>query len=211
MNNEKITSKNFRPTNSEVQPVFAQKYNELYDEVEENETAIATNLASVTTLNNRDVHLPDTNNSYIVKHPLMAVATYDFAVDGTGTGGFARTVTLHGDTALIPDNAIITQVLQDVITAPNSAGDGGTIKFKLATDGDLTLNITADDGTSGLLYGVPKTYALDGNALTAANMGIAIDDTFIKTTGARSIDVEIGTEALTAGKIRLFVWYVVSE
>ena len=24
-------------------------------------------------------------------------------------------------------------------------------------------------------------------------------------------DVEIGTEALTAGKIRFFVWYVVSE
>lgn len=170
---------------------------------------VDTNYAGLLQLNARASHTITKLVSLYqtIKYPLMTCATYDFAVDG----GTISTITLYGDTAFIPANAIIIKVLQDVITAPNSATSNGTIKFVLATEGDLTLNITADNSTTGLLFGIPGTYALDGNALTAANMGIAEAGTYIKTAAARSIDVEIGTANLTAGKIRLYVWYVVSE
>ena len=168
-----------------------------------------TNYAGLLQLNARASHtITKLEDLYqIIKYPLMTYATYDFAVDGGGQG----TITLYGDTAFLPDNAIIIKVLQDVITAPNSGTSNGTIKFILNTDGDLTLDITADNSTTGLLFGIPGTYALDGGALTAANMGIAEAGTYIKTTALRSVDVTIATADLTAGKIRLYVWYVVSE
>lgn len=115
-------------------------------------------------------------------------AVYDFATDGGTQGDIALSVTL-------PDDAIVMQVTQDVVVSPDSAGDTGTIKLKLPTDGDLTANIIADAGTSGVADGVPDN--------TAANS--------VKTTAARTLTVEIGTEDLTAGKIVFFVSYLRSE
>jgi hypothetical protein len=200
MNTKKLTKSNFLPkTSLGSVPVYADHFNDLHDDISTiestgttNTSNISTNTSAITVINARATHTMDT--SAIVKYPLMCTVVYDFAVDGGGSG-FPATIDLNSGTAMLPDNAVVVNVLQDVITAPDSTASGGTIKFKLPTDGDLTANITADGGTSGLTDGSPDW--------TATNM--------IKTTGARKIQVEIGTEALTAGKIQLYVFYVVSQ
>ncbi|MFN3405861.1 MAG: hypothetical protein ACK40G_17330 [Cytophagaceae bacterium] len=115
---------------------------------------------------------------------------YDFALHGGAVGDIAL-----DPSVVIPDNAIITEVIQDIVTAPDSGtDDDGTIKLKLAVDGDLTEDVTADAGTDGIVAGIP-----DG---TVENM--------IKTTAARVPQVEIGTNDLTEGKIVYFIKYIQS-
>lgn len=224
MESSKITKEDFLPPENTVlgqTPTYADRHNDLYDDVETNETNItsndvdiatnvvdiATNVAAITVLNNRDVHTM--SETAIVKHPLMCTVTYDFAVDG----GVVSTIPLNSDVGMLPDNAIVIDVIQDVITAPNSGTSNGTIKFILNTDGDLTVNITADDSTTGLVGGIPNypNFGNDAAHDSAAKVAALYMATYVKTTAARSIDVVIGTAALTAGKIKLFVFYVVSE
>jgi hypothetical protein len=119
---------------------------------------------------------------------VVVKAQYDFSADGGTQGDIGLGVT-------IPDDSVVLFVTQDVLVAPDSAGNTGTIKLKMPTDGDLTANITADAGTSGLVDGVQDW--------SAANA--------IKTTAARELTVEVGTEDMTAGKINFFVTYAVSD
>lgn len=134
-------------------------------------------------------HSMDTSD--IVKVPLITTVTYDYAVDGGTTG----TTDLNSGTEMLPDNSIITNVVCDTITSPNSSGGTGTIKFILPTDGDLT-NVWVADGTlSGLGLGIPG----------------GLSHNMIKTTAARKIQVVISNENLTAGKIKIFIYYVKSD
>lgn len=118
-----------------------------------------------------------------------AKATWDFATDG-GTVG-----TIDLSDATIPDNAIIIEVYASVVTAPTSAGNTGTIKLVLPTDGDISVDITAD-GAGTATYGDPSGAPLS---------------TEKKTTAARSLSVTIGTENITAGSIEYYVRYVISS
>jgi len=52
----------------------------------------------------------------------VALAVYDFAVDG----GTAGAITLRG-TAQLPDNAVVTAITYDVLTTCTSATDAATI------------------------------------------------------------------------------------
>jgi hypothetical protein len=114
----------------------------------------------------------------------MAVAIYDFAVDGGAQSTIGSGVTL-------PDNAIVTKVVEDVYTALTSAGSGATIKLTLPTDGDLSVDVTAD-GTN------------------VAVASVLPSGTPVKTTAARELSFVVGTEAITAGAVRYFVYYVQS-
>ncbi len=118
------------------------------------------------------------------KLELMAVAIYDFAVDGGAQSTIGSGVTL-------PDNAVVTRVVEDVYTALTSAGSGATIKLTLPTDGDLSADVTAD-GTN------------------VAVASVLPSGTPVKTTAARELSFVIGTEAITAGAVRYFVFYVQS-
>ncbi len=156
-------------------------------------------------INERDVHLP-VHGEHIIKHPLMAVATYDFAVHG----GVKDTPIPLTDN-VIPDNAIITKVIYDVVTDIASTSDTGTIKFSLPTNGDLTVALTASAGDEvGLYQGIPGSFAInDGD--DAATMAPKMATNYIRTTAARAIQAEIATNNLTAGKINVYVWYVGTE
>ncbi len=118
---------------------------------------------------------------------------YDFAV----LGGAVATINLvddEGNLAVIPDNAVIERVVVDVITQPVSSGSA-TVAIGANTTTDI-LGATAKASLPvGLLEGVPV-----GTVATA-----------VKLTAARNITATIGTAALTAGKINVFVEYYVSE
>ena len=120
----------------------------------------------------------------------MAVVDWDFDVDG----GTAEAHELNGGTNIIPDNAIILNVFYDEITALDSLNDTATVTFSLtnATTA-LTGAIAVGDG---IAMGVPD---------------FATNTDWIKTAQADSITATIGTQAATAGKLRLYIMYVVSE
>jgi hypothetical protein len=119
-------------------------------------------------------------------------AKYDFATQG----GAVSTINLldeEGNAVKLPDNAIITDVIIDVITAPTSGGSA-TIAVGAVASNDL-LGATAIASFTGILQGVPDD--------AVANM--------IKLSAEATLDMTIATAALTAGKFIVFVDYVVSE
>lgn len=130
----------------------------------------------------KHVHVPAHED-----HKHLVVATYDFAKHGGAVGD----ITL--DDAVLPDNAIITKVFFDVLTAPTSGG-AATVAFKVASAGDLKA-ATAIASWTGLVDGVP--------ADTAATM--------IKLSADQLVKATVAVAALTAGKIKVCIEYVQSE
>jgi hypothetical protein len=114
----------------------------------------------------------------------VAVAIYDFGVDGGVQGTIGLGVTL-------PDNAVVTKVIEDITTHLTSAGSGATFVMGLPTDGALTASVTADGSNVAVASVLPS-------------------GTPVKCTAARELTVTIGTEAVTAGAARWFVYYVQS-
>ena len=117
---------------------------------------------------------------------------YDFAVNG----GAVSTINLldeNGEEVVLPDNAIITNVLVDIVTAMTSTGGTGTIALNSEGAGDLLAAVDADT-LSGIAAGIPV-----GTAASA-----------VKLTAERTLSVAIATAALTAGKFVAIVEYTVS-
>lgn len=120
-------------------------------------------------------------------------AVYDFSVLG-GAVGTLNLVDDNGDVILLPSKAIVTQVYCDVVTAMASAGGTGTIALGVNTTVDLLAAVDADT-KSGVFAGIP----------------IGTAGTMVKCTAARHVQATIATEALTAGKLNVFVEFVLSE
>jgi hypothetical protein len=129
--------------------------------------------------------------TYIVPSKRRARAQYDFAVDG----GAVSTITLRGDSQ-IPQGAIITDVLIDVLTAVTG---GGSCTIGISSEGASDLQAAA--AVTGAPWSTtgPKRGTLDA------------DTTPIKTTAPRTISAVIGTAAVTAGKFNVVVEYVVPQ
>jgi hypothetical protein len=98
-----------------------------------------------------------------------------------------------GNACVLPSGAIITQVYRDIVTAFTSAGGAGTVALKANTAADLLAAVDADT-LSGVGAGVPVG--------TAATM--------VKLTADRTLKATVAVEALTAGKMHVFVDYVLS-
>lgn len=121
----------------------------------------------------------------------VAVATYDFAEHGGAIGAINLGV-------FLPDNAVIRRAWYDVVTTFTSATDAATVALKAQTAGDIKAAVAISDV---------------GNPWDAGNKdGIPVDTaaTAIKLTAERELVLTVATEALTAGKLVLFVEYVVS-
>jgi hypothetical protein len=117
-----------------------------------------------------------------------AVANYDFAVDG----GKAEAHTLRGDT--IPKGAVIVDTLVKVDTKLESAESKATVLVSAESEGDLQPSKKSNEApwsTAGAKRG----------AVTATG-------TPVTTTAARGIVAKVGTEALTAGKFTVVVFYL---
>lgn len=117
----------------------------------------------------------------------LAVALYDFAVDG----GAVSSITLRGDT--VPSGAIVTDVLVHVDTAATSGG-AATVALTLESAADLN----AADAISGAPWSTTGAKRGDFTATTAP----------VKTTAARSVVAVVAAAALTAGKFSVYVSYL---
>jgi hypothetical protein len=122
----------------------------------------------------------------------VARATYDFAEHGGAIGAINLGVT-------IPDNAIVCGGFVDVATTCTTAGaDAGTMALHVQGANDLVTATAVSDGANlwdaGLHPIVPK-------ANTPESTGI-------KLTAARAITATIATQAFTAGKFTVFLYYL---
>lgn len=120
----------------------------------------------------------------IERKPTVRAVTYDFAVNG----GAVSTIDLG---AAIPAGAIVTQVLQDTLTGVTSGG---------AATVQLLAGATA-------LTGATAIASITGTGAVA----LASSATAIKVSSATTLRVAIATSALTAGRVRFFVSYVISR
>lgn len=123
-------------------------------------------------------------------------AVWDFAVQGGAVGSLSLLDDL-GNPAILPDKAIICQVYIDIITAMTSTGGTGTIALTANSSGDLLAAVDAD--TLPLSASHPQAGVPVGTAAT-----------MVKLTAARTIVMEIATNALLTGKIRVFIDFVLS-
>lgn len=144
----------------------------------------------------------------------IAKVLFDTAANDS-LGAANTTVAAHGLGVFLPINAIITNAWTDVITTFTSATSAATIALKVESAGDLVAGIAINSGSSrwnaglgGCLPGnyAERTVAGDTAILSAASMAAS----FFKTTVEREITATVGVEALTAGKMYIFIEYVVS-
>lgn len=128
----------------------------------------------------------------IKQNQRLLKCTYDF----TKQGGAISSINLQnedGKACIVPNKAIIRDVLIDVLTAGTTSASG-TMALTAQSAGDLKAALAAASYT-GLVAGVPV-----GTAATA-----------IKMTADRTVIGTIATGALTAGKWNVLIEYIISE
>jgi len=122
----------------------------------------------------------------------LAIATYDFAVNGGAIGDISLTTK-------IPDNAIIWDSFIDVVTTLTSATDAATVAIKTQAANDIVSAIAISDvgnpWDAGVHAGIPV-----GTAAAA-----------IKMTAERIVTATVAVEALTAGKFHVGLLYAVTD
>ena len=145
--------------------------------------------------------------------PRLAVAIYDTAGNDS-SGASNKTIAAHGLGVYIPKGAIILNAWYEVVTTFTSSGsNAGTIAASVVGAGDLKVGIAISDATTpwtagvhGLLPGNPAeaTVAGDTTLLAAARMSA----TYIgPTTAEKEITMTVAVDALTAGKLILYVLF----
>lgn len=125
----------------------------------------------------------------------VAKATYDFAVHGGAIGAINLGVT-------IPANAIVCGGFIEVLTTCTTAGaDAGTMAISVEGANDIVTATAVSAG--GNIWDAGKQ-AIIPKANTPESTGV-------KTTVARAITATIATQAFTAGKFNVFLFFVVSD
>ena len=120
----------------------------------------------------------------------VAYAKYDFAVNG----GLVSTIAPAS--SLLPDNAIIVGGTINSTTAVTSGGAG-----------TVAIGTSAGSSTTSILGATAKaTLSLD-----AVLNAVPVFATPVKLTAAGTITFTIGTAALTAGVIEVWLYYVVAS
>lgn len=145
----------------------------------------------------------------------LAVATFDTA--GYDSSGAANTtVAAHGLGVYLPAKAIIINAWTDIPTAFTSGTSAATIALKAEATGDLVAAVAINSGTSrwaaGLGGCLPGSYAEAAVAGDTAILDAARKAaSYVKTTAVRELTATVAVEALTAGKMNIYVEYVLSD
>lgn len=127
----------------------------------------------------------------------LLVAKYSYAVQGGSTAADIDLLTNLTNTkskAKLPNKAIITNVWLDTLTQPVSTGSA-TVAITAVNAGDLLAATGKASLPVGRLQGIP----------TGATT------TFIKLSAEKTIKATIGTAPLTAGKINVYIEYVLGD
>tara|TARA_R110000824_G_scaffold31889_3_gene103521 strand:+ start:1331 stop:1774 length:444 start_codon:yes stop_codon:yes gene_type:complete len=118
--------------------------------------------------------------------------TYDFAVAGGVIGAYPLTDD-GGVAATLPDNAVLLGSTAEVVT-PVTSGGAATLMFGITGDTDALIIATAK-----------TSFDADGKA-------VAMDNTLpLKLTVAKSVLMTVAVQALTAGKLNVWVQYYVGD
>lgn len=123
------------------------------------------------------------NNKNVVK------AQYDYSTHGGAVGD----ISITGVT--IPINALVTRAWLDVLTQPASSGNTASVAVKVQGAADLYAATSVGSLTAGRKDGIPQDAASQ----------------IIKLTAERTPAITVSTQALTAGKINIFIEYMVSD
>ena len=130
-----------------------------------------------------------------------------------------RTIATHSLGVFIPQSAVILRAFYDVVTTFTSATDAATIALQSEGANDIVSAIAISDASNpwdaGNHAGLPQP-ALSvfhaSNNPTAVQMQDVVGDSLISVgTTAKELKAVVAVEALTAGKLNLFVEYVISE
>lgn len=123
---------------------------------------------------------------------LVARATFDPSANTS-----ERAIGAHGLGVTIPDNAVLTRSWYEVLTTFTSATDAATIALHANSANDIKSAVAISNGANpfdaGFVEGIQ-----DGTAAA-----------FVKLSAARELTATVAVEALTAGKLILFVEYVI--
>lgn len=120
----------------------------------------------------------------------VAHAIYSFAVDGGAVGAITPV-----STAAIPANAILVGATINSTTAVTSAGSA-----------TVAVGTTAGSSATSILGATAKASFTTDALLN----GVPVFATPVKMTAAGNINITVGTAALTAGIIEIFVYYTVA-
>ncbi len=165
-------------------------------------TATAANLNAIPTATGTGTEIDNASKQSIQAadgiHPLqVAVATFD----PTGVAGM-RTIAAHGLGVTLPANAIVVGGVVDVNTVLHSAGgDAGTVAISVESADD----IIAAAAVSGAPYSSIGQKAIKPKANTPE---AAVD---IKTTVAREITATVVGQALTGGKLTVYLYFIAGK
>lgn len=144
-----------------------------------------------------------------------ATAIFDTAANDS-SGVANTTVATHGTGVYLPANAVIMNAWIDVITTFTTASaDAGTIAAGYtgaagAFVAAIAVSAAGDVWDSGVRGSLVANPSLDGNSRTAIVGAAAIAATLIKLSAEKEIIVTVGGQALTAGKMAIFVEYYIS-
>lgn len=123
----------------------------------------------------------------------IAVAEYDFALDGGAIGPIAlRGIGVLGGS--VPSGGVVHSGYVDVINAV-TGGAGATTGLHLESAGDLIA--PAIIATAGLNAAGRKNVNPSGTGSTT-----------LKTTASRPHTLTVGVATLTAGKFRVYTFYI---
>lgn len=143
-----------------------------------------------------------------------------FDTAGTDSAGVANTtIAAHPSGVIIPDNAIITNAFYEVNTLFTSAGaDAGTIGIGVEGVGagteDLVVAIAISAAGDIWDAGIHSTLA-GSYAMADASHETAVQDaglkaaSYVKITGNEEVTFNVAGQVLTAGKLTLYIEYVV--
>lgn len=138
----------------------------------------------------------------------VVVGVYDVS------GGDSGAIGSHGLGVYLPDNAVITRVIIDVVTTfVTASADAGTIAVQIQSANDVVAAIAVSDASNVWDAGIRSTkigtYATSGNAETALVQGASAAASMLKTTAIRELTVVTAGQVVTAGKAVFYVEYFV--
>jgi len=145
----------------------------------------------------------------------VAVATFDSAANDSD-GVSNKTAAAHGLGVYLPDNAIVMRSWIDVVTTFTSAtSDAASIALMAQSANDLSSALTIVDGRNmfdaGMHQCIPGSWNVTGSAVAEVAMAALIAGSWVKMTAERELTATIAIEAITAGKLVLYVEYVLSD
>lgn len=119
---------------------------------------------------------------------------YDFSIDAGAVGTISFGVTL-------PANSVVTKITADVQTGATS---GGSATYQVIAG---STNLTAATAFDSATAGIDTAGVLD----VPLNVSSPFDAIKLSTTAASQLKLAIATAALTAGKVRFHIEFIISK